>query len=129
MSGRHIDEGLVCLWIRCEEGGQEFTANRRVITLHPVASVCLTKPDTGGQACQEQTAVTVISGNLQIHKHTHTLEQETHSIRVTGMCPRKAGMPAKKEEAAELIRAWIHTRRALTPHSPPACFLPVIVPP
>lgn len=33
-------------------GGTRVHSKRRVITLHPVASVCFTKPDTGGQACQ-----------------------------------------------------------------------------
>lgn len=50
---------------------------------------------------------------------------DAHTIPVTGMCPRKAGIEGVEE--AELIRAEVHTLWVLTPHSPPADFLPVIV--
>lgn len=50
---------------------------------------------------------------------------DAHTIPVTGMCPRKAGIEGVEE--AELIRAEVHTLWVLTPHSPPAGFLPVIV--
>lgn len=66
----------------------------------------------------------VLANTQYTHTHIHT-----HTIHVTGMCPRKAGMPGREESSTELIRAWIHTLWALTPHSPPVGFLPVIVPP
>lgn len=53
--------------------------------------------EQGVRERQEQTEVTVILWCLQIHTHTHTLHK--HTIRVTGMCPRKAGMPGREEAA------------------------------
>lgn len=53
------------------------------------------------------------------------MRTDAHTIPVTGMCPRKAGIEGVEE--AELIRAEVHTLWVLTPHSPPAGFLPVIV--
>lgn len=43
---------LVCLWIQSKKAlvwGTRVHGEQRVIMLHPVASGCFTKPDTGGQ--------------------------------------------------------------------------------
>lgn len=63
--------------------------------------------------------------------NTHTCSTHT-CINTHHPCnwhvPQEGRNARERGSSRELIRAWIHTLRALTPHSPPACFLPVIVP-
>lgn len=60
------------------------------------------------------------------HTHTHTCINTRHPCN--WHVPQEGKNARQRGSSRELIRAWIHTLRALTPHSPPACFLPVIVP-
>lgn len=104
---------LVCLWIQSKKAlvwGTRVHGEQRVIMLHPVASGCFTKPDTGGQVCQANgregegcTGTNDGDSDITVLANTHTYSTHMHKhtpSRVTGMCPRKAGMPGR-EEAAE----------------------------
>jgi len=62
-----------------------------------------------------------ITAFANTHTHTHTTPCNWH-------VPREGRDARERGSSTELIRAWMHTLRALTPHSPPARFLPVIVP-
>lgn len=124
-------------------GGTRVHGEQRVIMLHPVAPGCFTKPDTGGQACQanresERGRVggstgtnggdsdIMVLANTHTYTHTHTCINTHHPCN--WHVPQEGRNARERGSSRELIRAWIHTLRALTPHSPPACFLPVIVP-
>lgn len=79
---------LVCLWIQSMKTlvwGTRVHAEQRVIMLHPLASGCFAKPDTGGQACQARVGEMSTGTNggdilwcLQIH-NTHTVHTYTHT--------------------------------------------------
>lgn len=103
-------------------GGTWVQGEDRVIMLYPVASGHFAKADTGGQTCQEQMMATVIS---LANTHTHICIN-THPC--IWHVPQEGGDAREGRSSTEIIRFWIHTLWALTPHSPPVGFLPVIVP-
>lgn len=139
MSGWHMrgERGvLVCLWIQSKKArvwGTRVHGEQRVIMLHPVASGCFTKPDTGGQGGGRKGGGWWVSkgtngGDSDImvlantHTHTHACINTHHPCN--WHVPQEGRNARRRGSSRELIRAWIHTQgshTSLTSSLLPSC--------